>query len=235
MTPFTSLVPGTANFRDAGVGGVAPCRLFRSDALDRLGVDGRAALVELGVQTIVDLRDDGEIAMMPDDIGGLGLEVRRIPILAGSLESMTAPPTVSELYAGMVTDSAPALADALRAIADARRGAVLVHCTAGKDRTGVVCALALLVAGASVQAIVESYAETEQHLRGPWASAMEARAAQAGFPLTDAIRTMLVASPPEAMVDTLALVLRRHGSIAAFLEAAGLSLVEQEHLRARLV
>jgi len=60
---------------------------------------------------------------------------------------------------------------ALRAVAEARPGGVLVHCAKGRDRTGRVVALVLLVCEAGVEEIVADYADTERRLAGPAARA----------------------------------------------------------------
>ena len=69
-------VPGTYNFRDVGglparEGVVRRGVLYRSDGLHRLGDDGREALRRLGVGMVIDLRDENEARMMPDDLVGL--------------------------------------------------------------------------------------------------------------------------------------------------------------------
>lgn len=242
MTPTTrSLVPGTFNFRDLGGlpveggGSVVPGRLFRSDALQALGGDGRRAFADLGIRTVIDLRDDSEAETMPDHLGGMSIAIHRVPILSGSLQSFCDLPGVAELYSAMLTSSGHRIAAALRAISDAGPGGVLVHCTAGKDRTGVVIALALLVGGVDPEAVVDDYAATEQRLRGPWAEAMAARAASAGFDVTPRLRSLLVASPAAVMRDTIESLISSQGSIQAYLDASGLTITEQQRLRERLI
>ncbi|MFP3381581.1 tyrosine-protein phosphatase, partial [Bacillus sp. SIMBA_069] len=72
------------------------------------------------------------------------------------------------------------LATAVRLIADSGEDPVLVHCTAGKDRTGLVVALALLAAGVDREDVVADYAQTADNLAGPWADAMLERMRAAG-------------------------------------------------------
>ncbi|AMM19199.1 hypothetical protein AX769_02445 [Frondihabitans sp. PAMC 28766] len=241
-----SLVPGTVNFRDVGgipvvatperCGGViSGRRLYRSDALSAIGPAGRSRLIDLGVRTIIDLRDAAEVAAMPDDTVGLDIETHQLPILSGALTSLVSIPSVSVLYADLINSSAEEIAGALQLIVDAPVGGVLVHCTAGKDRTGVVVAVALLVTGADPAFVVSDYAATEGHLRGAWACRMESRAVAAGIPLSPELRTMLVASPPEAMRETIDRMVSTSGSVAAYLEGAGLSLDAQRRLRNRLL
>ena len=74
------------------------------------------------------------------------------------------PQVVAELYRSYLTDRPDSVVAALLATARQASGATLVHCAAGKDRTGVVVALALSVAGVDREAIVEDYAATAEVL-----------------------------------------------------------------------
>ncbi len=82
-------VNGTYNFRDVGgypvpEGVVRRGKLFRSDGLARLGDEGRQSLRDLGVRVVIDLRDDFETEVMPDDVDGLDLERLHLPVFEGS-------------------------------------------------------------------------------------------------------------------------------------------------------
>lgn len=70
-------------------------------------------------------------------------------------------------YKNILEEGVEAYGIILRQIASNPDTSILVHCTAGKDRTGVLCALLLSLAGAPDQAIAEEYALTESGL-GPW-------------------------------------------------------------------
>ncbi|WP_281861147.1 tyrosine-protein phosphatase [Salana multivorans] len=179
-TDIALTIPGTWNARDAGsLTGLTRGVLVRSAALMNLTDDGRAELARLGISDVVDLRSPHEVAANgPDAVDGPGttrpVAVHRLPISPGSAvpESGEIDPDVmaqlfarlqepgfaenllTSVYVEMVT--APAwvaqLGRALEVIARAD-GATLVHCSAGKDRTGVLCALSAHLAGADVEAI----------------------------------------------------------------------------------
>ncbi|MFC9559889.1 tyrosine-protein phosphatase [Agromyces sp. NPDC056965] len=223
-------VPGTYNFRDVGglpalTGTVRDGVLFRSDGLARLGDAGQAKLRELGVGIVIDLRDENEARMMPDDLGDLDIEVLRLPVFEGSGASQgMAGISLEALYERIVTQHASVVVDALREISTAGDRAVVVHCTAGKDRTGVVVALALLAVGVDRESVVADYASTEANLAGEWLDGMVELVKRHGVPDSPALRTLMGGSPREAIDDLIDLIEREHGSIREYLLASGLEL-----------
>jgi protein-tyrosine phosphatase len=234
-------VPGTYNFRDVGglpaqTGTVRSGVLFRSDGLHRLGEAGKDELRELGVGIVIDLRDENEARYMPDDLDGLDVEVLRLPVFEGSGASQGAAGiSLDALYARIVTQHAPVVVSALREIASAGERAVVVHCTAGKDRTGVVVALALRAVGVDRDAVVDDYARTEANLAGEWLEEMVTLVGRYGVADTPALRTLMGGSPREAIEGVLDEVERAHGSTREYLLAAGLSLGELAALEALLI
>ncbi|HEY1106239.1 MAG TPA: tyrosine-protein phosphatase, partial [Agromyces sp.] len=210
-------VPGTYNFRDVGglparTGVVRGGVLYRSDGLFRLGDDGRAELRDLGVGIVIDLRDDNEARSMPDDLDGLDVEVLRLPVFEGSGASQgMAGISLEALYDRIVTQHASVVVSALREIASAGDRSVIVHCTAGKDRTGVVVALALLAVGVDREAVVDDYAQTESNLAGEWLEGMVAVVSKYGVPDTPELRTLMGGSPREAIEGVLDTIERAHG------------------------
>lgn len=232
-------VPGTYNFRDVGglpakTGTVRDGVLFRSDGLHRLGEAGRAVLRDLGVGIVIDLRDENEAAVMPDDLEGLDVEVLRLPVFEGSGASQGAGGiSLEALYDRIVTQHASIVVSAVREISSAGDRSVVVHCTAGKDRTGIVVALALLAAGVDRNAVVEDYARTEANLAGEWLEDMVTLIGRYGVPDTPELRVLMGGSPREAIEGVLDTVERAHGSTREYLLASGLQLHELaalEHL-----
>jgi protein-tyrosine phosphatase len=234
-------VPGTFNFRDAGgypaSGGVVRTgKLFRSDGLHSLGADGRATLVELGIETVIDLRDDFEVKAMPDDIAGLNLDVVRLPVFEGSGASQgVIGKSLVDLYQLIVTEHADTLVAALRAIAHSGDTPVLVHCTAGKDRTGIVIALALLAVGVDRDTVIADYARSEANLSGEWLDRMIAEISSHGVPETPALRGLLSGSPPEALCATIDLLEQAHGTVRKYLLDSGISMDDLALLQSTLV
>jgi protein-tyrosine phosphatase len=243
MTSATHLIPvvGTYNFRDVGGyptdGGVTrAAKLFRSDALHSIGEDGKAQLRELGVKFIVDLRDDAEVEALPDDLDGLDVEVLRLPVFEGSGTSQaTIGGTLTDLYAKIVLQHTGVVAEALKEIADTGDAGVIVHCTAGKDRTGIVVALALLAVGVDRPTVVADYAATQVNLEGPWLEKMLALVASHGVEVTPDLRIIMGGSPPEALEAVLDLIDRERGGVRQYLLDAGVDEIEQAKLRSVLV
>ena len=234
-------VHGTYNFRDVGgyraAGGtIRPGKLFRSDGLHELGEDGRRMLGELGVRVIVDLRDDAEATAMPDDLEGLDLEVLRLPVFEGSGTSQaTIGATLYDLYAKILLQHTDVVVTALREIAGTGDAGVVVHCTAGKDRTGIVVALALLAVGVDRDVVVADYARTQQNLSGAWLEKMLELVRSHGVEVTPDLRVILGGSPPEALEAALDLLDRERGGVRRYLLDAGLDEIELAQLRSVLV
>ena len=234
-------VPGTYNFRDVGglpaaTGTVREGVLFRSDGLHRLGEAGRAELRELGVGIVIDLRDENEARLMPDDLHGLDVEVLSLPVFEGSGASQgSGGISLDALYERIVTQHASVVVSALREIASAGERSVVVHCTAGKDRTGVVVALALLAAGVDREAVIEDYARTESNLAGEWLEEMVALVGRYGVPDSPELRVLMGGSPREAIEGVIETIERDHGSTREYLLVAGLSLHDLAALERLLI
>ncbi|KRE29563.1 tyrosine-protein phosphatase [Agromyces sp. Soil535] len=234
-------VPGTYNFRDVGGmparnGTVRDGVLYRSDGLHRIGEAGRAELRALGVGIVIDLRDENEARLMPDDLEGLDVEVLRLPVFEGSGASQgSGGISLDALYERIVTQHASVVVSALREIASAGERSVVVHCTAGKDRTGIVVALALLAAGVDREAVIEDYARTEANLAGEWLEEMVRLIGRYGIPDTPELRILMGGSPREAIEGALDTVERAHGSTRDYLLASGLGLHDLAALERLLI
>ena len=173
---------------------------------------------------------------MPDDLAGLDVEVRRLPVFEGSGASQGEHGiSLEALYHRIVTTHAPVVVDAVREIASSGERAVLVHCTAGKDRTGIVVALTLLGAGVDREAVIADYVLTESHLAGEWLEEMVALIGRYGVPDTPELRTLMGGSPREAIEVALDEVERRHGTVREYLLASGLTRDELEALESLLI
>lgn len=241
MIPHARIpVPGTYNFRDVGglrtpTGRVRSGVLYRSDGLHRLGEAGRAAVAELGIGIVIDLRDENEIAVMPDDLGELEVEVLHLPVFEGSGASQGPNVALDTLYERIIEQHAAVVVRAIREIASAGDRAVLVHCTAGKDRTGIVTALTLLAVGVDRDDVVADYARTEGNLAGEWLEEMVALMGRYGVPDRPELRVLMGGSPPEALERVIVAIERDHGSAREYLLGAGLTLDELAALEHLLV
>jgi protein tyrosine/serine phosphatase len=251
---------GAVNVRDVGGlrrdgGGVVPRgRLLRSDNLQGLSPrDLRVLVDDLRVRTIIDLRTDAELALEgPGPIAG----VRKVVVehrslypetgghtdidaetvvpwydTAGHPEDEDEMPTV-RAYLGYLRHRPDSIVAAVRSIALPRQGgAVLVHCAAGKDRTGVVVALALAAGGVAREEILADYLATGERIEAIVAR-LAASPTYAGEVRVDQVQRH---APRVGALDrTLELLDERHGGPAAWLAEHGLTDEESAALRARL-
>jgi protein-tyrosine phosphatase len=160
--------PGCANARDIGGlptvdgGYTATGALVRSDSPHDLTDAGVAEVDRYGVSRIIDLRNAEEAAAQPGPFAE-DPRYRLLPLIDPAAEAArdkAAEPTLAAVYRGSIERNARYIAAGVAAIADAPPGAVLVHCAAGKDRTGMTVALALKVADVTEEAIAADYADT---------------------------------------------------------------------------
>lgn len=234
-------VDGTFNFREpagfqATNGVIRSGVLYRSDALKGLTDLGRTQLVELGVRTIIDLRDDFEVKVQPDAIDDLDIDVVSLPVYEGTAAANSGPGiTLPAMYESMVLEHGAMLVSALRLVAEQKDGAVLVHCTAGKDRTGIVVALALRAVGVDREVVIADYAVSEQNLKGEWLHEMLALLGRYGIEETPELRALMGGTPPDVMAGLLDLIDERYGSVGDYLISQGLTAAEIAELDDTLV
>ncbi|WP_431925530.1 tyrosine-protein phosphatase [Nonomuraea jabiensis] len=209
------------NFRD--VGGYAAHdgrtvqwqRLYRADSLGWLAGDDLRIFRELRVRTVIDLRHASEIekvGRVPDAEGQnyhhLPIEGRRWDIAAYKEESGVAR-FFADRYLEVTEDGVANLRTALETIARADNAPVVIHCAAGKDRTGVLAALVLSLVGVGEDDIVADYALTglaTEHFISSWRTRHPEARMWAGFGL----------APAEAMRLFLDDLTARHGSIETY-------------------
>jgi protein tyrosine/serine phosphatase len=207
--------------------------LVRSDQLCRLDDGGRQAFLAHGVRTVIDLRSPAEIAKDPDPVWHDGVDYLHIPqqdeALWRELDGIAR--TRAERDAAAIDRRAEHIAAMARAVANARPGCVLIHCLAGKDRTGIAVALLLGLVGVPDADIAADYALSEAALADEKVAALAAAA-------DDDARARIERgydSRPETMLATLAHLRTRHGGAAAYLTRAGLTDAEIERIRSRLL
>lgn len=230
---------GAFNVRELGGylvegGRTRPAVLLRGDSLHRLTPADQQALIDYGVRTIIDLRHGAELETAPGVFSASSaVTYCHIPIIrqAPSVDSGM-PTSLEPVYQFFVDHCQQGFAEALAAIAEAETGAVLFHCTAGKDRTGVLAALVLSIAGADEDTIAEDFALTEQAMAS-MRPALLGPMTSAGLP--EAIADALLSSDPALMRGLLAHLNDRYGGVFAYLDAIGLEAAQIERIRARFV
>jgi protein-tyrosine phosphatase len=218
------------------------------------GLDAAATsgfLAEHGIQAIMDLRSELERSLVPwlvpngsaapnatkpDGAGeSTAVELIHNPLdpnaVAGSLQAVETPEDLGDLYLGWIRVRPEWVADALRPVVEGKR--TLVHCSLGKDRTGVVSAIALMAAGASDEAVVKDYTATTRNL--PNLLQVMAETWRLHVPSTPAqyfsADLMILQSPEAAIRHFLVGFAREFGDARGFLREGGLTAVEVESLR----
>ncbi|HWV78731.1 MAG TPA: tyrosine-protein phosphatase [Isoptericola sp.] len=225
------------NLRDVATAapGLVPGALLRSDA-PRSG-DVPPDDVAWPPRTVLDLRDPGENGE-PHPLTGVA-HVVPLPLLDGTaMQGATAPapvPGLGEVYLQMLDGvGARHLVEAVRLIA-VDDAPVLVHCTAGKDRTGVTVALVLSLLGVDRAAIVADYERTGPHMR----QVLVRAAVTANLAVPDAhvlakLPPELVTAPGWAIETVLDRFAEHDGGAAGWFRAHGGSGETLDALQARL-
>lgn len=233
---------GLVNFRDIGGvpsrhgGEVRAGALFRSGMFSLVGPDAADIVaLELGVDTIVDLRTDGELAKHPTPVVYTRhdtVEARHIPFFYGHEFAAVAmpggfdPEPWATRYVAY-TDHAGrfALPRVIDAILDNDASPTVFHCWSGKDRTGVTAAVILDLLGVDDVLIGEDY-EASMHW---WHEHLDHRELDENEPL-DGYRTVA-----GVILQTLAGFRSLYGSVEAMLLASGMHESTPNALRTALL
>jgi len=221
-------VEGSYNVRDLGgyrgTGGapIKKRRFIRAGALSRVTGRGMEQLTGLGVRCVIDLRSAGEAVRAPDPVlHHESIAYHHIPMmdyLQSNIDSgdfSTFPASMEEMYRGLLDKAQGQLCKVFRMIALART-AVLFHCTAGKDRTGVVTMLLLLLAGVDEAAVIEDYSWSERLI----APLLETQSSMK-FP------SYSHQSQPGTMEATIRYLKESYGGARSYLTGIGIGAAEQ--------
>ena len=217
--------------------------VVRADSVRQLSDDGWRALVDHGVRLVVDLRGDHE--REEDPPAELPVEVVHVPFMeasdaeweeiAGELDAATAAApddatATRDAYLIFLERFRDNVAASLRAVANAPEGGVVIHCVGGKDRTGLLTAFLLHLAGVDEETIAQDYALSEERLRARHEAWFEAAESEEELQRLRRIAQ----TPSESMLGVFAELKRRYGGVEEYLREAGASDEELELARARL-
>ena len=206
--------------------------LYRADGLHRVPPSAAPGLGALGWRTVLDLRTTAEV----DDgaFRAAGIEVIHLPILRrtwGIPEQLDVDPVafLSTHYVEMLDQGADAIAAAFTVLASTSRLPAVFHCSAGKDRTGVLAALVLSSIGVPDDTIAADY-----HLSAPAVEQLVAWLTATRPDLTEEMARQpkaYLSCPPEAMHAFLAALRARFGSVDGYLEGVGVTADVRRRLR----
>jgi protein-tyrosine phosphatase len=233
-------IPGLHNARDLGglpmPGGRTPARLFvRADSLHALDAAGADQLIDYGVRTVIDLRHAEERACNPGvferqpraDVRFHTISMNADPGLPG-YEGMHHPGNLLLWNKRTLLLGGAYTAQVMRTIIDAPPGGVLFHCWSGKDRTGIVAQLLLLLAGVNHNIIIDDYMVTNERLaahNAVWLATIE-------DPKERALMAHLGTVQHENIAHNLAFF-DALGGAEGYLHSVGLQYAEIDALRAR--
>ncbi|MDJ0688358.1 MAG: tyrosine-protein phosphatase [Xenococcaceae cyanobacterium MO_188.B32] len=202
--------------------------LLRGDSLHKLSLESQQAIIDYGVKTIIDLRTISEVNKKPyilsssPEIGYFNL-----PLLEeDNFPQLWAKKTLFKHNCFMLEERSPQIKEILSVIAT-QQTAFVIHCAAGKDRTGIIIALLLAIANVPVATIAQDYALSEKYVSPLYATIQE-QAIEEGF-------AHILLSPPEAIIDTFNYLDEHYGGINEYLQAIGMDKLQIEHLQNILI
>ena len=232
------------NFRDVGGHETHDGRrlklgaVYRSDSLHRLTPADLETAARLGVRTVIDMRSSGDVQRHGRYAGADDIAYHHLPWYEDDTRpfELSKPgdpaPDVARTYVDMTAACKDAVAAAFQALADEEH-AIVVHCVAGKDRTGIVAALLLSILGVPDASIVHDYQLTDGA-----AARMRAWAEVHSPEVVSEIETTpdwVLRAPATTMEAFLRLVRDDYGSVEALLTHLGIHEITTSRLRRRLL
>jgi protein-tyrosine phosphatase len=224
---------GCVNFRDLGGyetadgSRLAWRTLFRADGLNKLSGGDRQQLIDLGLATVIDLRTIDEAEQrgrFPVDLVPVRYVDLPLTDVLPSTEEMSSwreASYVADRYLEMVTKGGSALTRSIEALALPDALPAVFHCSAGKDRTGVLAALVLAFLGVPDETIVADYALSGaamvrllERLKAEYPDSVE---------MVEHYAPSILQVMPETMVEFLATIRAQYGSYPALAEALGVT------------
>lgn len=216
--------------------------LIRADNLHRLTPEGQAALCNYGVFTIIDLRLAPEVEQEPNPFAvqqeAASSDHRprylNLPLHDIELDILIDKAAAAQgEYILILEESKRHIGAVIRAVATAlEEGSVLVHCHGGKDRTGIVVALLLSIAGVPRETVIRDYAMSETLLEAPHTAWLEEQSRIIGRPKE---RPLWMLSPPGKMDSLLSYLDGKYGSIEGYLKVCGVTRSQMAQIRQHLV
>ena len=230
-------VPSAYNVRDLGGyrtadGKTTRWRAFlRADSLHNLSESTRNGLIEYGVRTVIDLRRTFETVETPNALAGMeGIEFFHLNMIgdtsppgyiAPPQDEWTTPEATADIYRVLLDQRQDVISETLAALANSKGHTAIYHCAAGTDRTGIISALLLGLAGVPADTIAEDYALSAYGLRLKlMAEGIPDSLADQDFTLEEPPELL---APPEAMERTLQHLNGQYGGIESYVRHIGLT------------
>lgn len=193
---------------------------IRADNLARLSESGKESLLAHGVGTIIDLRSEYELEIDPPPFAqssGRANYPRYIntPFLneddKDAIEKLDQMKSLVEMYHWMLDKFQKNIGAAMTQIANAiGEGPILFHCHSGRDRTGIIAAFLLLLAGVDEQVVADDYALSNEYIQPTYAKTLYKN--------------------PEVMLATIEYLEHKYGGVSSYLLQAGVTQNELHRL-----
>ena len=246
LRPRRITVERAFNFRDLGGYAASEHRtvrwglIYRADGIHRIEGGDLARVAGLGIRTVLDLRTRGELA----DHGRAASETiaasyRHLRLLEQVWErdlpaaEIDAVDFLAGRYLEMLDKGASSIVTALAAMADAARLPLVFHCSAGKDRTGVLAAILLSVLGVRDDDIAADYALSRDAMRelAEWVRTDRPES----YEMMASQPPAFLDAPPLAMRGFLAGARSQHGSLTDYVRGIGFADRDVDALRSALL
>jgi protein-tyrosine phosphatase len=232
---------GAVNFRDLGGYATEDGQrtrwrvLFRADGLSELTETDLAVMRQLDIRTVVDLRSGQELEQSRFNVEAHPVTFHHYPFikaLPNAKDFERAPGFLSTQYTEMLDIATPQIVAALTALAAPDACPAVFHCTAWKDRTGLLSALVLSLLGVPEETVVADYA-----LSGAAMARLRAKLI-AKYPDGEnliADSNVLFSADPANMVALFAHLRDRYGTVAEYAAQVGVTEGVVERLRQTLL
>lgn len=239
---------GTVNLRDLGGYETAEGRrtrwrtFLRCGTMHRITDASKAALVDMGLRTVIDLRTTVEIQDQPNVFAGSDhVAYRRQNMVGDEPQSDSSVTDVMGEVSEMILSSYGRTLDSrqeqvrltLAALAEPGALPAVYHCAGGKDRTGMISALLLGIAGVPDKTIAQDYALSATYLLDRYMTEQAPPGMVAGSYTAQDYQDEFC--PPEGMLAVLTHLRDRYGGVEGYVRAAGLGDLEIDRLRSALV
>ena len=202
--------------------------LLRGDSLHQLSLESQQTIIDYGVKTIIDLRTRSEVNKKSYVLSkSPNINYCNLPLLEeANFSQLWEKKTLFEHNCFILEERSLQIKEILAVIAS-QSTAFVIHCAAGKDRTGIIIALLLAIANVPVDTIAQDYALSEKYVSSLYATIQE-QAIEEGF-------AHMLLSPPEAIIDTFNYLDEQYGGINEYLRAIGITKIQIERIQTILV
>ncbi|MFQ9511002.1 MAG: tyrosine-protein phosphatase [Lachnospiraceae bacterium] len=231
------LLSGTGNTRElgnyCGKDGrkIKMKKLLRSDSIHQLTEGDKQILRDYGLGCIIDLRSEQEVVAQPCSMREDGIDYYHMPMADGlQSNSLSSANRMADIYIQLLDNYGLRFIEVMRIIAAHSHCTVLFHCAVGKDRTGLMAMLLLLMVGVPFDTVIADYCVSEINMKEIFNTQYKL-AVNAGIYLPE----FAFRSNQEEMILALAHLIRKWGGCRGYLNAHGFSDREITDLQEKLL